>query len=90
MGGLSSGATITWQVGARNQDTSFAGVIANNIGQSALTKVGNGTLTLAGGNSYTGATTVSAGRLQINGSTSGTNSSNGNKHHFIDCTRYWY
>lgn len=72
-GGLSSTATITWQVGARNQDTSFAGVIANNAGPAALTKVGTGTLTLTGASTYTGATTVSAGRLQINGSISGTN-----------------
>ena len=68
MGGLSSGATITWQVGAKNLDSTFAGVIANNVGPTALTKVGGGTLTLSGACTYTGATTVSAGRLQISGS----------------------
>lgn len=73
MGGLSSGATITWQVGGRNESSTFAGVIANNTGPSALTKVGTGTLTLTGASTYTGATTVSAGRLQINGSSSATN-----------------
>lgn len=71
--GLSSGATITWQIGGRNQDTTFAGVISNHTGPSALTKVGSGTLVLSGANTYTGATLVSAGRLRIDGSTSGTN-----------------
>ncbi len=71
-GGLSSGGTITWQVGARNEDTTFAGVIGNNTGPSALTKVGTGTLTLSGANTYSGATTISAGRLQVNGSSSAT------------------
>lgn len=72
-GGLSSGATITWQIGGRNQDTTFAGAIVNNTGPSALTKVGTGTLTLSGANTYTGATLVSAGRLRIDGSTIATN-----------------
>lgn len=72
MGGLSSGGTITWLTGARNQDTTFAGVIANNTGPSALTKTGTGTLTLTGANTYTGPTNVSGGRLRINGSSTGT------------------
>jgi autotransporter-associated beta strand protein len=72
-GGPTSGRTLTWQVGARNEDSTFAGVIGNSTGPSALTKVGAGTLTLTGANTYSGATTVSGGRLQINGSSSATN-----------------
>ena len=38
------------------------------IGTGSLTKIGNDTLALGGANSYTGATTVSAGILQLTGS----------------------
>ena len=43
--------------------TTAAGVAANNL---ALTKIGAGTLVLAGNNTYTGATTVSSGTLLVN------------------------
>ena len=44
----------------------MSGVIGG-IGGS-LVKTGSGTLTLSGINSYTGATTVNAGTLMVNGS----------------------
>jgi fibronectin-binding autotransporter adhesin len=72
-GGLSSGSTITWQIGARNNDTTYSGTIRNGTGPSALTKVGTGTLTLAGTSSYTGNTIIVAGRLIVAGGTSGSN-----------------
>jgi autotransporter-associated beta strand protein len=53
---------------------SFAGVIS---GPGNVTKLGAGTLSLTGANSYTGTTTVSAGALQIGaGGTSGSLVSN--------------
>ena len=60
-----------WRIGARGDDTTFAGIIAGN---SIVTKQGPGTLTLTGANTYTGATTVSGGKLVLKGgSLTGTN-----------------
>jgi fibronectin-binding autotransporter adhesin len=52
--------------------TTFSGVFSDGSAKSALTKDGSSTLTLSGTNTYTGATTISTGTLQIgNGSTDG-------------------
>lgn len=64
------GAHVTWEVGALNLNTAFGGVIrnGNQAGGSNVTtliKVGTGTLTLSGLNTYTGNTTVSNGILAI-------------------------
>ncbi len=62
-------------IGANNASTSFTGI----IGGVALTKVGTGTLTLSGANTYTGATSISAGALTINSiANSGIDSAIGN------------
>ncbi|MBW7961151.1 autotransporter domain-containing protein [Bradyrhizobium sp. BR 10261] len=55
----------TLTTGSLNTSTLVDGSISGTGG--SLTKVGTGTLTLAGGNSYTGATTVSAGTLALSG-----------------------
>ena len=64
-----AGSTVT--LGANTlstgdaSNTSYAGVIGSTGG--GLTKQGSGAFTLAGVNSYTGATTVSAGSLVLTG-----------------------
>lgn len=56
--------------------TLAAPTTAANV-SGGLTKSGDGTLTLAGSNSYTGTTTVSAGTLLVNGSLAGGAMANG-------------
>jgi fibronectin-binding autotransporter adhesin len=57
--------TVTMNVGALNTSTTFSGTMISGTGVIALTKVGTGTLTLSGANTYTGLTTVSNGTLVI-------------------------
>lgn len=62
-----AGSSVT--VGSSNGSSTFAGVIQNSSGLAMpVTKTGTGTLTLAGANTYTGATSVDAGVLLVNGS----------------------
>ena len=60
-----SAGNATLTVGGNNQTSTFGGVIKNSAGNLALTKIGSGTLTLSGTNSYTGNTAVNGGTLQI-------------------------
>ncbi len=54
-------------VGNNNQDVAFTGALA---GSGSLTKIGTGTQTLAGGGiTYTGVTTLDAGRLILSNTT---------------------
>jgi autotransporter-associated beta strand protein len=59
-------------VGSNNLSTAFSGVIQDgglNGGHGgSLTKIGPGTLPLSGANTYTGPTTINAGKLSVDGS----------------------
>jgi len=77
--GVSGTPTLT--IGDSDATSTFSGVIKNTAGTLALTKTGNGTLSLAGANTFSGSTAISAGNLSISsvsslGSTSGINLSN--------------
>lgn len=64
----STTTAATLYVGNTNASTTFSGVLQNSgmaVGL-ALTKIGTGTLTLNGANTYTGATTISAGGVTLN------------------------
>lgn len=94
-GGTSTSRTLTWEIGAKNTNTTFAGTIINQSFQTALTKVGSGKLTLTGSNTYTGSTNIQSGTLDIAGSlantavtiaTTGTLSGTGTCGGNVDCS----
>ena len=66
-GGFNGSVTLGSAIlttGSDNTSTTFSGVISDGGHGGGLVKVGTGTFTLAGHNTYTGATTISAGTLQ--------------------------
>jgi fibronectin-binding autotransporter adhesin len=73
-GTVQTNGTVTLTSGGDSTSTTFSGVIQNGTGTLSLTKSGTGKLTLTGNNTYTGATTISAGTLQLGDGTSLTGS----------------
>ncbi|MFM7109418.1 MAG: autotransporter-associated beta strand repeat-containing protein [Planctomycetaceae bacterium] len=64
------GLSGTWSlqkltVGVADANSTFAGVIANGSGTAPFEKIGTGTLTFTGANTYSGTTTITAGALQV-------------------------
>ena len=78
-GGLSTGAAVALSVGNNNGNSAYSGTAS---GTGSLIKVGSGTVTLSGTDSYTGVTTVNNGTLllstgSLTGATAITVNSNG-------------
>lgn len=67
LNGSSSSGTSTYSIGGKNVPFTFEGAFfdASTTAALAVTKVGSSTTTLLGTNKYFGATTVSAGVLQV-------------------------
>lgn len=75
LGSISGSGSITLGAAALTvgdaTNTTFSGVIsgtAGDINDASFTKAGTGNLTLSGINTYTGATTINAGTLTVDGS----------------------
>lgn len=67
-GSTSTTGVSTYVIGALNTSTTFAGHITDGgQGAAAITKLGTGAWTLTGTSTHSGATTVSAGELILNG-----------------------
>lgn len=68
----SADGTVTWEIGSSTNEpsTTFDGTITDATATrlAAVHKIGPGTLRLTGNNSYSGATIVSEGTLQVDGS----------------------
>jgi autotransporter-associated beta strand protein len=64
---LNNGAgTATLSIGNDGTNTTFNGVLADGTSALVLTKIGAGTLTLTGINTYSGGTNINGGTLAVN------------------------
>jgi autotransporter-associated beta strand protein len=67
-GAATNGEVLTWSIGGKNTDATFAGTIGeqNTNANTTIQKIGAGKWTLTGSNSYLGGTLVSGGTLVVN------------------------
>ncbi len=66
--GYNGSGYVAFTMGVGNGSGEFSGVLANSEFTGNFVKVGTGTQTLSGINTYTGTTSVQAGELRLNGS----------------------
>ncbi|MGN6641732.1 MAG: autotransporter-associated beta strand repeat-containing protein, partial [Verrucomicrobiota bacterium] len=70
LGGSDQNGTVTYEIGALGNDSTWAGRILNGgtgTTRTSIRKVGSGTWTLAGTNTYSGTTTIDGGTLALSG-----------------------
>ena len=72
--GGSAGCNITWEIGNRNANSTFNGMITNaqytgTGAVAAIRKVGTGIWTLTNASTYTGGTTINGGTIMVNNTT---------------------
>jgi len=67
IGASTAGAKTLFLTGTNTGANTIGGVIGNGSGTVAVTKTNSGSWTLTGANTYSGATTVSAGTLTLSG-----------------------
>ncbi len=72
----SAGTTSTLTIGDNNQSGTFGGLLEDNGGTLALTKIGAGLETLTVPNTYSGPTIINGGTLALSGSGSISSSTN--------------
>ncbi|MEB0174977.1 autotransporter-associated beta strand repeat-containing protein, partial [Undibacterium sp. CCC3.4] len=65
----SAAVAAVLSTGSNNANGSFAGVIQDGVGTTALTKLGTATQILSGTNTYSGGTNIFSGILQLLGTT---------------------
>jgi autotransporter-associated beta strand protein len=70
--------TSVLTIGDADTTSTFSGAITNSTGTLAITKIGTGSLTLSGANTYGGNTTVNAGTLTLSNATDPLNANPGN------------
>lgn len=74
LGNNVAASAATFNIGALNTNTSFAGTIVDSVGgggTTAITKVGSGILTLSGVNTFTGPLVVNGGTVAATAATGG-------------------
>ena len=70
--GGGNNAAVTYTIGARGTDTTFAGAIINGNAATSIVKTGSGRLLLTGISTHTGTTRVAQGALLVAGELGGT------------------